>query len=298
MPFGRCLGIAANMRRNGPSLVRSRLKPAVGARCSQLRSASRARPGLMQRPDGCGPRAVSRAGAREPRTAPGPRDPAPRVGVSCRRRARPPAQAMIAFVDDHGGVYGVEPICRVLPTAPSTDHALAALLAGPGKLSARARRDVVLKADIRRVFEESFSFLAFATYGASSAGKGSASLDARSRDQCGRRAHEARYGAARPGPRSAIQRLPVRLYVAFIIDACARCIVGGRVSRTAHASFVLDALELALAERHPVHGGGLVHHSGRRGQYGPTTTPCLTTYPRPRSALTNMPPANPHGSRI
>ncbi len=51
------------------------------------------------------------------------------------------------------------------------------------------------------------------------------------------------------------------VYVAFVIDAYARRIVGWRVSRSAHASFVLDALEQALHERRPVLGGGLVHHS-------------------------------------
>lgn len=54
---------------------------------------------------------------------------------------------------------------------------------------------------------------------------------------------------------------------AFVIDAYARRIVGWRVSRTAHASFVLDTLEQALHERHPVHRGGLVHHSDRGSQY-------------------------------
>ena len=57
------------------------------------------------------------------------------------------------------------------------------------------------------------------------------------------------------------------VYVAFVIDAFARRIVGWRVSRTAHASFVLDALEQALHDRKPVHGGGLVHHSDRGVQY-------------------------------
>ena len=57
------------------------------------------------------------------------------------------------------------------------------------------------------------------------------------------------------------------VYVAFVIDAFARRIVGWRVSRTAHASFVLDALEQALRERRPVHRGGLVHHSDRGSQY-------------------------------
>jgi transposase InsO family protein len=57
------------------------------------------------------------------------------------------------------------------------------------------------------------------------------------------------------------------VYVAFVIDADARRIVGWRVSRTAHARFVLDALEQALHERRPAKGGGLVHHSDRGGQY-------------------------------
>jgi transposase InsO family protein len=57
------------------------------------------------------------------------------------------------------------------------------------------------------------------------------------------------------------------VYVAFVIDACARRIVGWRVSRTPHASFVLDALEQALLERRPANRGGLVHHSDRGSQY-------------------------------
>ena len=56
-------------------------------------------------------------------------------------------------------------------------------------------------------------------------------------------------------------------YVAFIIDAFARRIVGWVVSRHARADFVLDALEQALHERRPVQRGGLVHHSDRGSQY-------------------------------
>jgi len=51
------------------------------------------------------------------------------------------------------------------------------------------------------------------------------------------------------------------VYVAFVIDTYARRIVGWRVSRTAHASFVLDALEQALHERRPMQASRLVHHS-------------------------------------
>ena len=57
------------------------------------------------------------------------------------------------------------------------------------------------------------------------------------------------------------------VYVAFVIDVFARRIVGWRGSQTAHASFVLDALEQALHERRPVRRGGLVHHSDRGSQY-------------------------------
>ena len=60
---------------------------------------------------------------------------------------------------------------------------------------------------------------------------------------------------------------PPSLYVAFVIDVYARYIVGWRVSRTAHASFVLDALEQALHDRRPIHRGGLIHHSDRGSQY-------------------------------
>jgi len=56
------------------------------------------------------------------------------------------------------------------------------------------------------------------------------------------------------------------VYVAFVVDVFARRIVGWRASRSAHAGFVLDALEQALHERRPV-SGKLVHHSDRGSQY-------------------------------
>ena len=56
------------------------------------------------------------------------------------------------------------------------------------------------------------------------------------------------------------------VYVAFVIDTFARRIVGWRVSRSAHAGFVLDALEQALHDRRPV-GGRLIHHSDKGSQY-------------------------------
>ena len=63
---------------------------------------------------------------------------------------------MIAFIDDQRAVHGVEPICRVLPIAPSTYHAHAAKRTDPLRLSARARRDAALRIEVRRVFEANF----------------------------------------------------------------------------------------------------------------------------------------------
>src|SRR4249920_2960730 len=107
-------------------------------------------------PDERGTGADQDAGAGEPRAAPGERDPAQGIGVFCPGGARPPTQAMIAFIDDHRVAYGVEPMCRVLPIAPSTYHGHAAKRADPTRLPARAKRDDALKPKIQRVFEENF----------------------------------------------------------------------------------------------------------------------------------------------
>ena len=64
---------------------------------------------------------------------------------------------MIAFIDDHRQVHGVEPICRVLPIAPSTYRVHAARRRDPDRRPARTRRDEALKVEVRRVFEENFA---------------------------------------------------------------------------------------------------------------------------------------------
>lgn len=204
---------------------------------------------------------------------------------------------MIAFIDDHRGAYGVEPICRVLPIAPSTYHAHAARRTDPTRLPARAQRDLVLTADIRRVFDANFG-----VYGVRKVwrqlgreGKDVARCTvARLMRRMGLkgivRGREVRTTVSNPTAPCPLDRVNRQfhaprpnalwlsdftyvatwqgfVYVAFIIDAYARRIVGWRVSRTAHAGFVLDALEQALADRRPVQGGGLVHHSDRGVQY-------------------------------
>jgi len=204
---------------------------------------------------------------------------------------------MIAFIDDHREVYGVEPICKVLPIAPSTYHAHQAVRRDPGKASVRARRDADLKPVIRRVFDENFQ-----VYGARKIwrqlvreGHGIARCAvARLMRQLGiqgvvrgRSIRTTNGNHAMPCPADRVNRQFQALrpnalwvsdftyvatwagfvYVAFVIDTYARRIVGWRVSRTAHTSFVLDALEQAIHDRHPVRDGGLVHHSDRGVQY-------------------------------
>ena len=63
---------------------------------------------------------------------------------------------MIDFINEHCAIHGVEPICRVLPIAPSTYHAHAARRADPGRLPARAHRDAAVKIEIGRVYDENF----------------------------------------------------------------------------------------------------------------------------------------------
>ena len=183
---------------------------------------------------------------------------------------------MIAFINEHRDTYGVEPICKVLPIAPSTYRLHAARQRDPSLLPDRARRDLVLMEEIERVFETNYS-----VYGARKVWR---QLRREGRDV-------ARCTVERPmrdlGLAGAIGGKPVKttvsdkgaacpldrvnrqfqapepnrlwvadftyvatwagfVYVAFVIDAFARRIVGWRVSRTAHASFVLDALEQAI----------------------------------------------------
>ncbi len=63
---------------------------------------------------------------------------------------------MIAFIDAHRAVHGVEPICKVLPIAPSTYYAHAARTIDPAKAPARSRSDAELSLAIRRVWNENF----------------------------------------------------------------------------------------------------------------------------------------------
>ena len=63
---------------------------------------------------------------------------------------------MVAFIDTNREEYGVEPICHVLPMAPSTYYEHKARQADPGRLPARLQRDRELERQIQRVWDENF----------------------------------------------------------------------------------------------------------------------------------------------
>ena len=65
---------------------------------------------------------------------------------------------MVSFIDENRESYGVEPICDVLPIAPSTYYAHKVCEADPTLRSARAQRDEVFRGEIRRVWEQNFQF--------------------------------------------------------------------------------------------------------------------------------------------
>ncbi|RIX96850.1 IS3 family transposase [Aureimonas flava] len=215
----------------------------------------------------------------------------------CPGGTRPPVQAMKAFIDAHRDAYGVEPICRVLPIAPSTYHKHAARQAAPSRLPARAKRDAVLKADVRRVFNENFGVYGVRKVWRQMKREGFAvarcTVSRLMRDMGlkgavrGRSVRTTIADASARCPLDRVNRVfkaprPNMLwvsdftyvatwngfvYVAFVIDAFARRIVGWRVSRVARTDFVLDALEQALHQRQPFAGSGLVCHSDRGAQY-------------------------------
>ena len=204
---------------------------------------------------------------------------------------------MIAFIDGHRAVHGVEPICRVLPIAPSTYHAHAARRADPAKVSARARRDAELGRHVRRVFEENFGVYGvrkvWRQLGREGVTVARCTVARLMREMGlqgivrGRTKRTTVSDKAAPCPLDRVNRdfkaeRPNALWVAdftyvatwagfvhvaFIIDAFARRIVGWRVSRSAQTGFVLDALEQALHDRRPLEGGHLVHRSDRGVQY-------------------------------
>jgi transposase InsO family protein len=205
---------------------------------------------------------------------------------------------LVRLVDEHRERYRVEPMCAVLPMAPSTYFRHNACETHPEQRSARARRDEELRAAIQRIWDANYQ-----GYGPRKVWKElrregcrvARCTVARLMRVLGLRgAVRGRAWITTTTPEtSAVPRpdlverdftvtAPNQLwvadftyvatwagfvYVAFVIDAFARRIVGWRVSASMRTDFVLDALEQAVYHREGAGLVGLVHHSDRGTQY-------------------------------
>jgi putative transposase len=205
---------------------------------------------------------------------------------------------MVTFIDQHRDVYGVEPICAVLPIAPSTYFLRKAPQHEATKRSARTQRDAELRAAIQRVWDENDQ-----VYGPRKVWKqvrregvrvARCTIERLMREMGLRGVSRGRAWkiTTQPDPTAAqptdlVDRhftatRPNQLWVAdftyvatwrgfvsvaFVIDVFARRIVGWRVSASLATDFVLDALEQAISDRRGADGEDLVHHSDRGTQY-------------------------------
>lgn len=204
---------------------------------------------------------------------------------------------MVAFIDQERATYGVEPICAVLPIAPSTYYWHKARAADPTKRSVRAQRDDVLKPEIQRVYDANYQ-----VYGAEKVWKElrreqivapRCQVERLMKDlglqgvRRGARTWTTRPGEAEMRPVDLVDRQftatrPNQLwvsdltyvatwrgfvYVAFVIDVFARRIVGWRASTSLRSDLALDALEQAICERDHDFDDRLIHHSDRGVQY-------------------------------
>ena len=202
---------------------------------------------------------------------------------------------MTAFIDDHRDVYGVEPICAVLPIAPSTYYEQKARQADPSRLSKRAQRDAALKVEIDRVWNENRQVYGarkvwrqlnregfpvarctverlMRQMGLQGVVRGKKTRTTISDEAAARPADlvERDFTAVRPNQLWVADLTYVAtwagfVYVAFVIDVFSRMIVGWRVSRSLASDLALDALEQALWARPETRD--LIHLSDRGVQY-------------------------------
>jgi transposase InsO family protein len=202
---------------------------------------------------------------------------------------------MVSFIDARRGQYGVEPICRLLPIAPSTYYEQKSRSMDPTRLPARTRRDAALCEAIRRVWDENRR-----VYGARKVWR-QLHREGQVVARCtverlmrgmglqgavrGRRFKTTTGDASAHRPGDLVERdftatRPNQLwvadltyvptssgfaFVAFVIDVYARKIVGWSVSSSLRTDIALNALEQAVHAR--PRGDGLVHHSDRGTQY-------------------------------
>jgi putative transposase len=200
---------------------------------------------------------------------------------------------MTGFIDEHGGRFGVEPICRVLETPVATYYARKTR-----PPSRHAVADAAMIEQIRETWRGSYS----------SFGSPRTWLKLREdgvevgRDRVRRLMRE--HGLqgvirGRKKPRTTVPderaRRPADLvercfradrpnrlwvcdltycwtlegvcYASFVVDVYSRRIVGWQLASSMRTELVLDALEMALHQRGIRKTSGLVHHSDAGSQY-------------------------------
>jgi transposase InsO family protein len=203
---------------------------------------------------------------------------------------------MIAYIDDHRDRYGVEPICQVLSIAPSTYYEHKTRARDPDRRSDRAKRDERLNVEIKRVWEDNFRVYGarkvwlqlnrdgieiarctvarlMKVLGIQGVRRGRRivttvpdELLERPRDAVNRDFAVSRPNALWVADLTYVATWRGFVYVAFVIDAFARRIVGWRVSNSLQTDIALDALEQALYDRQ-ISEQTLIHHSDRGVQY-------------------------------
>ena len=203
----------------------------------------------------------------------------------------------MSFIDENRAEYGVEPICSQLPIAPSTYYEQKARNCDPDRLPPRLQRDACLREEIARVHSENLSVYGVRKVWRQLNREGIAvarctvarlmrrmglegvvrgrqfkttipdESESRPLDLVNRE-----FTATRPNQLWVSDLTYVAtwrgfVYVAFVIDAFARCIVGWRVSTSLRSDLALDALEQALYARRGPTSEPLIHHSDRGVQY-------------------------------
>ena len=204
---------------------------------------------------------------------------------------------MTPFVDEHRERFGVEPVCKALQIAPSAYWREAARKREPALCPARRQRDAALLPEIERVWENNMR-----VYGADKVwkqlrrerfavarctverlmrrqglrgvirGKSVRTTVPDAKAACPLDLVNRQFRAERPNQLwvsdfTYVSTWQGFVYVAFVIDVFARCIVGWRVSSSMKTELVLDALEQALYARAARRQGELIHHSDRGSQY-------------------------------
>ncbi|MDN3398756.1 IS3 family transposase [Psychrobacter sp. APC 3426] len=207
----------------------------------------------------------------------------------------PSTQVMVDFIDDHKKNYGIEPICRVLPIAPSTYYRAKNLEYCPEKRSLRSQHDDYYLSEIKRIWQDSkFRYgvrkvwqhmkadelkVARCTverlmkqYGLQGIWRGKGKITTNSRDDQ-KRADDLvnrNFNAHRPNQLwvadfTYVKTLSGWVYTAFIIDVFARAIVGWKVSNRMNTDMVMAALNQAITDRN--NPKDVIHHSDRGVQY-------------------------------